>query len=64
MELLPERVKRRSVLTAAAPLYCSVPPERTRFPAALPLVPMELAAPPLAITAAFKVPAAMVVTPE
>ena len=59
----PVSVKLRSVLPFAEPVYSSVPPPRTRLPAALVELPRAPATPPLVIAAMLSVPALMVVAP-
>jgi len=56
-------VKRRSVVCAEAPRYCSVPPLMIRFAAALLDLPMPLFEPPNARVLTLSVPALMVVAP-
>ena len=55
-------VKLRSVL-AVAPVYCRVPPSKTRFATALVACPRFPATPPLPMVPTLSVPALMVVKP-
>ena len=55
-------VKLRSVL-AVAPVYCSVPPSKTRFAAALLAAPRFPLTPPLPMVPTLSVPVLSVVTP-
>ncbi len=55
-------VNARSVL-AVTPVYCRVPPSKTKLAAAFVALPMLPAVPPLLIVFALKVPAVIVVTP-
>ena len=55
-------VKARFV-EVAAPVYCSVPPPRTRFAATFVAAPRFPATPPLPIVVTLSVPALIVVTP-
>ena len=55
-------VNARSVL-AVAPVYCRVPPSKTKLAAAFVAWPILPAVPPLLIVFALNVPAVIVVTP-
>ena len=57
-----ESVKLRSV-APVEPVYCKVPPPRTRLPAIFVELPSAPATPPLVIVAMLSVPALMVVEP-
>ena len=60
--VLSVSVKLRSV-DALVPVYCKVPPPRTRLPAALVELPSVPETPPLVIVAMLTVPALIVVAP-
>ena len=64
VEVVPAvKVKLRLVL-AVAPVYCKVPPPRTRLPTALLAEPkLPPATPPLPIVPTLKMPSLIVVTP-
>jgi hypothetical protein len=62
MPLAAVKVKLRLVETDG-PVYCSVPPARTRLDAAVLEAPMELLTPPLAKLAMLKTPLLIVVAP-
>ncbi len=55
-------VKLRSVL-AVAPVYCRMPPSKTRLPAALVAAPRLPLTPPSPMVATFRMPPVKVVTP-
>ncbi len=57
------KVKSRSVLAAADPMYLREPPLRTRLAAALEEAPIPLFAPPTARVSTSNVPALIVVEP-
>ena len=62
-EAVPALIVNARLVEAEVPVYCSVPPPRTRFAAAFVAAPRFPVAPPLPIVATLSTPALIVVTP-
>ena len=63
VEVVPAVKVKLRLVDAVLPVYCSVPPLRTKFVATLVAAPRLPATPPLPMVATLKIPALIVVTP-